>query len=384
MSYTVPYSFIPGTKARAQEINANFGAVNDNLSSLDSSKANIDLSNITSEGIDVIKNNTTLRNLGELIFSPIPLTDLSLHLLDGSLISKTGIYQDFVNYIASLYGDGTDVPNYFCTESAWQNAVGTYGVCGKFVYDSENNTVRLPKITGILEGTTDASALGDLIEAGLPNITSKSSNFAGLNAWSGDGTQTIGAIKGTESGYSPGSSGLGRFLYLDFDASRSSSIYGNSNTVQPQTIKVFYYIVIATCAKTDFQVDIDEIATDLNGKADVDLSNLNASQNAKNEIISWGMPDYSAGVSKSWETSNYADTSGYIVTRGSGTGASACFVIQISLDNSNWIEISRIYIPTNGGDSGGIFPVEKGCYWKAGGAAGGQTNLTFYPMKGGN
>ena len=48
------------------------------------------------------------------------------------------------------------------------------------------------------------------------------------------------------------------------DASRSSSIYGNSTTVQPQSIKVFYYIVIATTTKTEIEVDIDEVITDLN------------------------------------------------------------------------------------------------------------------------
>jgi hypothetical protein len=42
--------------------------------------------------------------------------------------------------------------------------------------------------------------------------------------------------------------------------------------------KVLYYIVVATSTKTDIEVDIDEIATDLNGKADVDLSNVPTSK----------------------------------------------------------------------------------------------------------
>ena len=61
----------------------------------------------------------------------------------------------------------------------------------------------------------------------------------------------------------------GTLSYGVYELSRScsSSIYGNSSTVQPQSIKVFYYIVIATKTKTDIEVDIDEIATDLNNKA---------------------------------------------------------------------------------------------------------------------
>ena len=56
----------------------------------------------------------------------------------------------------------------------------------------------------------------------------------------------------------------GTLYGMRIDASQSNSIYGNSNTVQPQSIKVFYYIVIATTTKTDIEVDIDEIVTDLN------------------------------------------------------------------------------------------------------------------------
>ena len=82
------------------------------------------------------------RNIGEIVASTIPLTDAGLHLLDGSLINGNGIYSDFVDYIAGIY-DPT--ANYFCTEVEWQTSVATYGVCGKFVYDSVNNTVRLPK-----------------------------------------------------------------------------------------------------------------------------------------------------------------------------------------------------------------------------------------------
>lgn len=37
--------------------------------------------------------------------------------------------------------------------------------------------------------------------------------------------------------------------------------------------------------------------SELQNKADVDLTNINPAQSAKDEIISWGMPDYSAGVS---------------------------------------------------------------------------------------
>ena len=223
---------------------------------------------------DILDNLGSGRNIGEIVASTIPLTDAGLHLLDGSLIQGDGIYSDFVDYIANLYTDNPDA-NYFTDETTWQNSISQYGVCGKFVYDSLAHTVRLPKVTGIIEGTTDLTALGDLVEAGLPNITG--ALWGGRNTSSAY-TEAFHMTGSSSSKTSRADWGENLNSAVNFNASRSSSIYGNSTTVQPQTIKVLYYIVIATSTKTDIQVDIDEIATDLNGKADVDLTNVPSSK----------------------------------------------------------------------------------------------------------
>jgi len=208
-----------------------------------------------------------VRNIGEIVTSTIPLTDAGLHLLDGALISGSGIYSDFVTYISGLV---SNYPDLFISESDWQTSVTTYGSCGKFVYDSVNNTVRLPKISNILEGTTEVNALGDLVEAGLPNITGNAAAYALSDGSSSAGSPTgTGAFRWATSSKSPSKpsavyDSTNANKMITFNASLSSSIYGNSTTVQPQTIKVLYYIVVATSAKTDIQVDIDEIATDLN------------------------------------------------------------------------------------------------------------------------
>ena len=91
------------------------------------------------------------RNVGEIVESTVPLTDAGLHLLDGSLLSGSGSYADFVTHMAGVY---TDHPELFTTEADWQTSVTNYGVCGKFVYDSVNNTVRLPKISDETLGNT--------------------------------------------------------------------------------------------------------------------------------------------------------------------------------------------------------------------------------------
>ena len=293
-----------------------------------------DLSNISEEGINLIKNNSSGRNAGELISTLIPLQDANLHLLDGALL-QYGTYKEFIDYIATLYGDGTSIPSYFCTESEWQSSVTQYGVCGKFVYDNTNNTVRLPKVTGKIDGTTDLNALGDLepLFVRLPNTTGSFYSTC-------DNTYT--SSSGAFSTVSTGSytRGMGDYTVYwaqrTFDASKSSSVYsgnGSDTAIHEQAIKCFIYIVIATSSKTEIQTNIDEITTDLNGKADVDLSNMSASQSVKNEIISWGMPDYSASVSVTMPYT--APSNGWFAASNSNT-TTTVIINGVQVAQGNW------------------------------------------------
>ena len=228
------------------------------------------------------------KNIGEIVTSVIPLSDSGLHLLDGTVLSGSGVYADFVNYIASIYDASL---SYFTTEADWQNSVSKYGSCGKFVYDSVNNTVRLPKIVGFIEGTSGVSALGNLTQAGLPNITG-GVNLADVEGngniiqWTDGAFTNTGSMAGGNAHIDATSGAF--YQYFNFNASRSSAVYGKSSTVQPQSIKVLYYIVLANDVKNTLQVDIDEILNDLAGKADVDLSNVNATGSSTS--AGWAMP----------------------------------------------------------------------------------------------
>lgn len=289
------------------------------------------------------------RNIGQIIPSTIPLTDAGLHLLDGALIDGNGVYSAFVTYIAGLV---SDYPSLFETEANWQTAVTTYGVCGKFVYDSVANTVRLPKITGILEGTTDLTALGDLVQAGLPNVTSILQSNAGLLASVDTNfTQNTGALTASDFANTPitrnANGNYPRRMTLDL--SKGNSIYGNSATVQPQTIKVLYYIVIATSTKTDIEVDIDEIATDLNGKADVDLTNIT---NTGNVLMAHNaMP---SGTTYAYTT--LASGSQYTAP------ADGWFYVQADVTGSGYLSLSgpMLAISQHAGGNSVFMPIRKG------------------------
>lgn len=208
------------------------------------------------------------RNIGQIIQSTIPLVDAGLHLLDGALIDGSGIYSAFVDYIASIYDASA---SYFTTEASWQDSVTNYGVCGKFVYDSVNNTVRLPKYSNKIytKGiNSTAPVVGNGKTLGITNGTHNLGIY-GSGASNNAYVMSLENIYGTNVGTiaSGGGSQISGATYgITTDGTKSGIIADLANITT--SLDGYYYIVIATSTKTDIQVDIDEIATDLNGKVD--------------------------------------------------------------------------------------------------------------------
>jgi len=92
-------------------------------------------------------------------------------------------------------------------------------------------------INKFIEGGT----VGTSHTAGLPNIIGESPIVDTAGILSSIATPTGAFKKGTQSNFlADGRSGTG-FL-LGFDASRSSSIYGNSQIVQPASLEMTYCI----------------------------------------------------------------------------------------------------------------------------------------------
>jgi hypothetical protein len=293
------------------------------------------------------------RNIGEIVVSTVPLVDAGLHLADGALISGSGSYVGFVTYMAGLV---STEPDLFTTEADWQSAISTYGVCGKYVYDSVNNTIRLPKYDSKIytkSNSTTALVKGSGKALGLTNGTE---NFGLRSGQSGLAITTVSygsTLPNTPSGSLASKGSIG----VTLDATNSGLIADLSG--MSATCDVYYYVVIATSTKTDIQVDIDEIATDLNGKADVDAGNFNAT--GRSFLAKVGLPDIThyddltLGVSG---TSYIAPANGYFCfTRQFGSSARYLYVKAVdSTDN-------EMYRATSCGSNVGgavTLPVIKG------------------------
>lgn len=342
-------------------------------------KAGNDKQDKLTAGDNIVINNNVIsaptinaRNIGEIVPSVLPLTDAGLHLLDGSLIDGNGIYGEFVDYIAGLF---SSYPNLFISEADWQASISSYGVCGKFVYDSVNNTVRLPKITGFIEGTVDIGALGELVEAGLPNITSGNAQIMAWynfeKVWQQGSLNKNSNIDTGGITSSPGSwTNTGA---TDFKASYESSIYGNSNTVQPQAIKVLLYVVVANSSRKEIDVNTEKNIVDNNLKADKDFSNVVLpNQNFIQKSISWGMPDYSRGIQLTGSDSFTCPSAGFVTIHGSGGNSGRAYVNGNPVGNFS----------NSSADSSANFFVSKNdvITLRSGYTFG--TDSYFYPLKG--
>ena len=226
-------------------------------------------------------------------------------------------------------------------------------------YDVESVTVssiRLPKITGFVEGASGVATLGDLTEAGLPNITGGYHDARSWIEYGVTGAFTGTAIVGTGGAdyYSSAPNST-----IVFNASNSNPIYGNSNTVQPQSVKVLYYIVVANAIKTSIEVDIDEITTDLNGKADVYFTNIN--NQAKISIAHNAMPsdtyeDLTLGASGTEYT---APADGYFFVAKQASGANQRLAIFNITTSSTTKVGSSIFSNASGNNLMAYAPVRK-------------------------
>lgn len=197
--------------------------------------------------------------IGDIGIAPLGIDETKgkRRYLNGQLIIQEQ-YAQFTNKVKSavaLY------PSLACTESEWQTTatMTVGGQVGKFVVDDEAGTIRLPKITMPIQGLTDLSKLGEIVEAGLPNITG---SFTSRGFAYGDGAEVSGSLSanvygsyGVNASACNGSTGN---YQLQLNASRSSSIYGNSNTVQQEQIQYPYFIQVATGAETEDNI-INEI-----------------------------------------------------------------------------------------------------------------------------
>lgn len=122
-----------------------------------------------------------------------------------------------------------------------QQLVANKGNCGYFGLDTTELSVRVPTMQNVFLEENDTE-VGSYKEAGLPNITGNFNIDANCNEYfaPASGCFTV------QSGGSEGCTGDDNTsIKVFFNASLSNDIYGNSDTVQPEAIAVYFYVCVS-------------------------------------------------------------------------------------------------------------------------------------------
>ena len=136
------------------------------------------------------------------------------------------LYADFWKYIQDK--------NLVKTEEEWQSIYNEQGWCPFYSDGDGIDTFRMPSPPLYIKGA-DNTTVGQYVEAGLPNITGVIATLRGAYV-TASGALSTSQIKTTDYiGTVPGGE-----QQITLDASKSNAIYGNSNTVTPETSKMLF------------------------------------------------------------------------------------------------------------------------------------------------
>lgn len=152
-----------------------------------------------------------------------------------------------------------------CPASEESNVIAIYaatGVAWYYILDTVNQRFKLPRTQFGVTGLRDT--VGKYVEAGLPNINGELRYTVTLTDVSGAFTSRTG---GGANKWGSGEWGNCNFAVLD--ASRSSSIYGNSTTVQPKATQMYLYFYVGSFTQTALENTAGITAETLNDKVDI-------------------------------------------------------------------------------------------------------------------
>lgn len=176
-----------------------------------------------------------------------------------------------------------------CTYAEFAAQVALTGNCGKFALDQDNHKFKVPlqKDGDSITAAVSASEVGKSIKAGLPNVRQEITSWVAgtqhghlrrnstVSAPWYKGTEVPGSVSGDASSGSAGNA-------LGIDLSLFNDIFGSSDTVTTEGVRLRHFVVLASAQNNASMFDWSAYMSALAGKANTDLDNISTA--AKLEI----------------------------------------------------------------------------------------------------
>ena len=159
------------------------------------------------------------------------------------------------------------------------------GVAWYYVLDTTNTRFKLPRSKYNFVGLRDT--VGNYVAESLPNINGTFTFYKGGYGGGGAATGAFSiSADGTVAGNVAGEGGAA--TKATFNAHNSNATYQNDAPVQQRATQAYLYFFVGNTIQNETSVDVAELAEDLNGKADLDLANVNNTGTSRG--ASWAFP----------------------------------------------------------------------------------------------
>lgn len=263
-----------------------------------------------------------------------------------------------------------------CTYEEYQSAIDTYGEClkwaldtstGKFKVPTKKNEYRILKEEApVVPNDENIRLVGGGVGRGLYINNAK----IGANLYE-VGLEVLSGPLSVEAPVQFEHSGLKVDL---------------SNAQQVEILR--YFVVVATDAINQSEMDWSAWASSLNEKMNKDFSNAEYTQTFKDVVVGWGIPDWDSAITLTQSMTPYTCPSAgflYLFAIPSNTDA----YVYIYGENQSLPTVGkslyRLTVYANGKMGGStIYPVAKGQVLTQYSGGGTEWEAFFVPMKGGN
>lgn len=230
-----------------------------------------------------------------------------------------------------------------CTYEQYQTAIAQVGFCDKFAVDTTNQKFKVPlrnTYRKIIKTSRNTNPGYNLYDDGWIEQWGFSDN-------AGQGTRTVTitlpvAMMDTNyfvfrtegraaAGNAPGTAWISGFVdptksatSFQFSTDQYSYVHGDcwkvigySNVDVSSITAPREFVVVSNGQINQSQMDWSQWASSLSGKMNADLSNMNATYTAKENIIGWSMPDFTAKI-ETQNTTYTAPSKGWIYVTAQG------------------------------------------------------------------
>ena len=313
--------------------------------------------------------------------------------LDGSIFpNATTAIPQFVEKLNTTNNRLPGPEKLLVGSDEWHQIESTYGSCGKFCW--EGSALRFPKINNFIQGLSDITQLGKLMEATDANSphfhVTGNFNWGSNNGWfstRGYGTTANMPNGGGVTGWNGSGNGgyhSGAAVVTGNQITSYQVQSGTSTKVQPESIRYPYIISIYNKIQSSAEIDLDAIIEASVNKANISLNNLNSL--GTKVITDSCIPDYESVVTGSASANTFIPTAKNSCVEVNGTDPYMIDVrAWVSPDNGTTkYQVGYFYSDLNNNTRGTSFTFLVPAGWSF------TTNFEsgflyyIYPLKGAN